>query len=138
VWGRFGGVHRRSLSGIYCRRCADRTALRASFVSWLAGWWSWPHGPRETRARLITIFAAAASRPIANARLLIRQARAFQKRGDTEPRAMRRTARHFARNPALQQEIAGLMHASALGPAGSEGSLVAAGLGADAAGFPWR
>jgi curved DNA-binding protein CbpA len=110
VWGRLGRVHRRSLSGIYCRSCADKTALRASFVSWLAGWWSWPHGPRETVRALVNNIRGGRKPADRNARLLIRQARAFQKRGDNElARSAAGQAKQFARNPVLQREIADLL-----------------------------
>src|SRR5262245_45579874 len=48
VWGRLGGVQRRTIAGVFCRACADKAAIRASMVSWVAGWWAWPSGPRET------------------------------------------------------------------------------------------
>jgi curved DNA-binding protein CbpA len=115
VWGRLGRVHRRSLSGVYCRKCADKTALRASFVSWLAGWWSWPHGPRETVRALVNNIRGGRKPADRNARLLIRQARAFQKRGDTDvARSAAAQAKQFARNPALQREVADLL--TQLGP----------------------
>lgn len=31
--------HRKAIHGIFCRDCADRTAIRASTVSWILGWW---------------------------------------------------------------------------------------------------
>ena len=48
VWGRLNRVQRRAVTGVYCRSCADRTAVRASLLTWIAGWWAWPDGPRET------------------------------------------------------------------------------------------
>lgn len=115
VWGRLGRVHRRSLSGIYCRKCADKTALRASMVSWIAGWWSWPHGPRETVRALINNIRGGRKPADRNARLLIRQARAFQKRGDNElARSAAEQAKQFARNPVLQRQVADLL--KQLGP----------------------
>ncbi|TAL00999.1 MAG: hypothetical protein EPO08_11790 [Rhodospirillaceae bacterium] len=115
VWGRFRRVHRRSLSGVYCRSCADRTAIRASLVTWLAGWWAWPDGPRETVRALLTNFRGGRKPADRNARLLMRQARAFQNRGDMElARNAAEQARQFARNPILNREVEGLL--AALGP----------------------
>jgi hypothetical protein len=30
----------RTFAGVFCRACADRVAIRASLVTWVAGWWS--------------------------------------------------------------------------------------------------
>jgi curved DNA-binding protein CbpA len=115
VWGRFGRVHRRSLSGVYCRSCADRTALRASMVTWLAGWWAWPDGPRETVRALINNIRGGRRPPDRNARLLMRQARAFQKRGDLElAHNAAEQARQFARTSVLQKDLEELV--ASLGP----------------------
>jgi curved DNA-binding protein CbpA len=115
VWGRLRRVHRRSLSGIYCRTCADRTAIRASMVTWLAGWWAWPDGPRETVRALVNNFRGGRKPIDRNTRLLLRQARAFQRRNDLDlARSAAQQARYFARTPELKREVEDLI--TALGP----------------------
>ena len=115
VWGRMRRVHRRSLSGVYCRSCADRTAIRASLVTWLAGWWAWPDGPRETIRALLNNMRGGRKPVDRNTRLLMRQARAFQKRGDMDlARSAAEQARQFARNPVLYRQVESLL--TELGP----------------------
>ena len=92
VWGRVKRVQRRTLGGVYCRACADKAAIRASLVSWVAGWWAWPDGPRETIRAVLNNIRGGRRPADRNARLLLRQARAFAARGDME----------LARNAALQ------------------------------------
>ncbi len=92
VWGRLKRVQRRTLGGVYCRDCADKAAIRASLVSWIAGWWAWPDGPRETVRALLNNIRGGRKPADRNARLLLRQARAFRSRGELE----------LARNAALQ------------------------------------
>jgi hypothetical protein len=84
VWGRVKRVQRRTVSGIFCRTCADRAAFRASMLSWLAGWWAWPDGPRETIRAILNNMRGGRKPADRNARLLMRQARAFKARGDLE------------------------------------------------------
>lgn len=67
---------RRRVEGIFCRDCADTTAVRASTVSWLTGWWS-PPGLLLTPLALIRNLFGGTKPCDQNARLLIRQARAF-------------------------------------------------------------
>jgi len=115
VWGRLRRVHRRSLSGIYCRTCADRTAVRASMLTWLAGWWAWPDGPRETVRALLNNFRGGRKPIDRNTRLLLRQAKAFQRRNDLDlARSAAQQALQFARTPALKREVEDLI--TALGP----------------------
>jgi hypothetical protein len=115
VWGRLRRVQHRTLSGVYCRRCADRTAIRASLVSWLAGWWAWPDGPRETVRALLTNIRGGRKPSDRNARLLLRQARAFEARGDRElAQNAALQARGFARLPEVRGEVERMI--AALGP----------------------
>ena len=84
VWGRLTHVQRRGISGVFCRSCADRTAIRASIITWLAGWWTWPNGPKETVKALLSNLRGGRKPPERNAKLLIRQSRAFRARGEME------------------------------------------------------
>jgi hypothetical protein len=110
VWGRLTKVNRRGLSGVYCRSCADKAALRASLVTWLAGWWSWPTGPRETVKALLNNIRGGRKPPERNARLLIKQSRAFRARGDMQlARACAEQALQFATNAGLRREVDSLL-----------------------------
>jgi curved DNA-binding protein CbpA len=77
VWGRFTRIQHRNISGVFCRNCADRTAIRASLISWLAGWWAWPNGPKETVKALLSNMRGGQKPAERNAKLLMRQSRAF-------------------------------------------------------------
>lgn len=106
VWGRLKRVQKRTISGIYCRSCADRAALRASLITWLAGWWAWPSGPRETVKALVNNIRGGRKPAERNARLLLRQARAFRARGETElARSAAEQALVFAGPIPLKAEI---------------------------------
>ncbi len=110
VWGRLNKVQRRGISGIYCRSCADRTALRASLLTWIAGWWAWPNGPKETVKALLTNIRGGRKPPERNARLLMRQARAFRLRGKMElARNAAEQAIAFAVTPHLRHEVDSLL-----------------------------
>lgn len=62
--------------GVYCRACADRTALKVAARCWLTGWWSLT-GPLKTlRALGIALRGGRLPRQ-QNHRLLMQQARAF-------------------------------------------------------------
>ena len=110
VWGRLNKVQRRGLSGVYCRSCADRTAVRASLVTWLAGWWALPDGPKETVKALITNIRGGRKPADRNARLLMRQSRAFKARGEMElARNAAEQAITFAATPLLRHEVDSLL-----------------------------
>lgn len=110
VWGRVNKLHRRGLAAVYCRTCGDRAAIKASMVTWLAGWWSWPNGPRETVKALLNNVRGGRKPPERNARLLIRQSRAFRARGDMQlARACAEQAIQFATNAALRREVDSLL-----------------------------
>ncbi|MGZ6228474.1 MAG: DnaJ domain-containing protein [Candidatus Binataceae bacterium] len=118
VWGRLNKVQRQGLSGVYCRSCADRTAVRASLVTWLAGWWAWPDGPRETVKALLNNIRGGRKPPERNARLLMRQARAFRGRGEMElARNAAEQALGFAATPALRREVDQLLLSLSAHPA---------------------
>ena len=110
VWGSLNKVQRRGLSGVYCRSCADRTAVRASLMTWLAGWWALPDGPKETVKALITNIRGGRKPADRNARLLMRQSRAFRARGEMElARNAAEQAITFAATPLLRHEVDSLL-----------------------------
>jgi len=110
VWGRVNKVHRRGLAGVYCRTCADKAAIKASFVTWVAGWWSWPSGPRETLKALLNNMRGGRKPAERNARLLIKQSRAFRARGDMQlARACAEQALQYASNAGLRREVDSLL-----------------------------
>jgi len=110
VWGRLNKVQRRGLSGIYCRSCADRTALRLSLLTWMAGWWAWPNGPKETVKALVNNIRGGRKPADRNARLLMRQARAFRTRGEMElARNAAEQALPFATTSQLRREVDSLL-----------------------------
>jgi hypothetical protein len=109
VWGRINKLQRRGLSGIYCRSCADRTAVRASLITWIAGWWA-PHGPKETVKALINNIRGGRKPADRNARLLMRQSRAFRARGEMElARNAAEQAIPFASTPQLRHDVDSLL-----------------------------
>ncbi|MGC2856505.1 DnaJ domain-containing protein [Novispirillum sp. DQ9] len=73
-----------SVEGVFCRRCADATALRLALRTWLTGWWSIPLGPFHTLRALAVLLAGGYMPRQANHALLLRQARAFLLRGDED------------------------------------------------------
>ena len=106
VWGRLKTVQRRGIAGIFCRSCADRTAVRASLITWLAGWWAWPEGPRATVRALLNNMRGGRKPADRNARLLMRQARAFRGRGEMElARNAAEQALTFATTAVLRREV---------------------------------
>ena len=46
------GTTRTAIQGVFCRRCADGRALRASLFTWVFGWWGLPLGPVWTWRRV--------------------------------------------------------------------------------------
>ena len=110
VWGRITHAHRRGISGIFCRSCADRTAIRASLLTWIAGWWAWPNGPKETVKALLSNMRGGRKPPERNAKLLIRQSRAFRARGEMElARNAAEQALIFATTAALRRDVDSLL-----------------------------
>lgn len=110
VWGRGRRVFKKSLTGIYCRTCADKAAIRASMVSWFAGWWAVPGGPSETIKAIVSNMRGGRRPAERNARLLIKQSRAFRARGEMElARGCAEQALSFAANPGLRREIDSLL-----------------------------
>ena len=75
-------IQRRTVGNIYCRGCADRAGLKASLISWLAGWWAWPMGPKATIQTIWSNMRGGRMPQSKNAELLLHQAKAFRDRGD--------------------------------------------------------
>ena len=72
---------RRPIQGIYCASCAGRKGLRASFVTWMLGWWALPFGPIYSIHALVRNLLGGSVSPEVNADLLTHQAIAFFERG---------------------------------------------------------
>ena len=83
--------------GIFCRDCADRTAIRASTMTWLLGWWGFK-GPLASLQALLTNLRGGDRPREDNLRVLLHQARAFLARDEMEiARALAQQAAAFAR-----------------------------------------
>ncbi len=80
IQGRLWRVRQRSLTGVFCRPCANVMALRASYLTWIQGWWA-PLGPFYSLWALwVGLWTGIRPRE-ANASLLMDQARAFLAQG---------------------------------------------------------
>lgn len=107
LWAR-----RRRIEGIFCRDCADIAAVRASTVSWLQGWWS-PPGLVLTPIALIRNLFGGTKPRHPNARLLIRQARAFLALDEVDiARGLTDQAAVFARMPVHRNQVKALRQAT--------------------------
>ena len=110
VWGRINRIQRSNISGVFCRSCADRNAIRATFITWLAGWWAWPDGPKETVKALLSNIRGGQKPPERNARLLMQQSKAFRARGEMElARNAAEQALIFASTPTLRRDVENLL-----------------------------
>lgn len=106
VWGRLKKVQKQSVAGVFCRSCADRAAIRASLLTWIAGWWAWPMGPRETIKAIANNVRGGRKPADRNARLLLRQAKAFRARGEMElARSAGEQALGFAKATSLRGDV---------------------------------
>ncbi|MBL26727.1 MAG: hypothetical protein CMM50_04140 [Rhodospirillaceae bacterium] len=85
VIGMIWRSRRTEIAGAFCRRCADITAVKASLITWLLGWWSIvPFGPYRAIRAIVRNLAGGMRPPERNARLLARQARAFYGMGRSD------------------------------------------------------
>ncbi|MEQ9109505.1 MAG: DnaJ domain-containing protein [Rhodospirillaceae bacterium] len=110
VAGQGRSVKKKTVSGVFCRTCADRAALKASFVTWLTGWWAIPNGPKETINALLNNVRGGRKPADRNTRLLVHQAKAFQERGDlTLARGTAEQALTYASTPTLRREVDNLL-----------------------------
>jgi len=101
---------RGTVRGIFCRACADRTAILASTTSWILGWWGFA-GPYWTVRALWNNLRGGEKPPTDNLWVLLHQARAFLGRGDrVVARALAEQALEFAQDEDERVRIAGLLH----------------------------
>ncbi|HIJ63891.1 MAG TPA: DnaJ domain-containing protein [Rhodospirillaceae bacterium] len=98
--------------GIFCRDCADRTAIRASTATWLCGWWS-PTGPYHTVRALFANLKGGEKPRADNLWVILHQARAFLARGEADiARALAEQAEAFAGGPEERAAIAAIVRAA--------------------------
>ncbi|HLO75787.1 MAG TPA: DnaJ domain-containing protein, partial [Magnetospirillum sp.] len=111
LWAR-----RSRTEGIFCRHCADVTAVRASTATWIGGWWSLPGLVLAPVALVRNLFGGSKPRD-QNARLLIRQARAFLALDEIAlARALTEQAAGFARMSVHKRQIEDLRLAAPATP----------------------
>jgi len=104
VWARISRVE-----GIFCRDCADRAAVQASTATWAWGWWSVPGLLLTPWVLIVNLLGGSMPRHV-NARVLIRQARAFLNRGELDlAYAVARQAEGFARVHGHRRQIAEIL-----------------------------
>ena len=98
------------IEGVFCRRCAQITAVAATYASLLGGWWSFPRGPVET-LRAVWINLRGGEMPAdRNHALLIGQARAFLARNEPEvARGCAEQAHGFIRDATDRREVEHLL-----------------------------
>jgi len=90
-------TRRSPVQGIFCPACAERSAFRASAVTWLLGWWGIPWGPLYSIGALLTNLFGGEKQPLINARILTYQCIAFGLRGQTNVAiGIAREARKFS------------------------------------------
>ncbi|MEA1937739.1 MAG: DnaJ domain-containing protein [Pseudomonadota bacterium] len=68
---------KKPIEGLWCRRCSDLRALKASIITWILGWWSIPMGPIHTVRALVCNMRGGMALDQENAILLGKQAAAF-------------------------------------------------------------
>ncbi|MDA8230795.1 MAG: J domain-containing protein [Magnetospirillum sp.] len=101
------------VEGIFCRDCADRAATQASTATWAWGWWSLPGLVLAPLALIRNLLGGSKPRHV-NARILIRQARAFLTRGDLGlAHAVARQAHRYARVSSHRRQVADILRATA-------------------------
>jgi hypothetical protein len=100
------GTLRQPIQGVFCRRCADHQALRASAVTWLLGWWGVPSGPVWTAKALWLNLRGGEQPTDINVSLLRHQARYFWSIGHLVPaRAALDQALRLVRRPDQRQRL---------------------------------
>jgi hypothetical protein len=114
VGGRPFAATRRSIAGVFCPRCAEKTAVQASLHTWVRGLTALPKGTLWAFPALFRNLMGGEMPVEANARLLLSQARAFLGKGDVDlARASVAQALPFAARTAFRHEAETLL--SALG-----------------------
>jgi hypothetical protein len=115
LWKTRRGVVR----GIFCRGCADRTAILATTTTWILGWWS-PTGPYWSLRALWRNLRGGDKPSSDNLWVLLHQARAFLSRGERDiARALAEQALDFAKDDMERGRIASLLRRA--GPKGGSG-----------------
>lgn len=110
VRGRVFKTLRTPIHGVFCNPCAERHALRATFVTWMQGWWAIPFGPIFTIAALVRNLFGGIKPKEANAKLLLQQTHAFLKKGDYEiARAVADQAQKYVHDAPSSRILNGLM-----------------------------
>jgi hypothetical protein len=113
-------LRKRSIRGIFCRDCADRTAIRASTVTWLLGWWSLT-GPWHSVKALVCNLRGGDKPKADNLWVLLHQARAFLAAGDPAiAHCLAEQAGEFARSEPERARIGDILRS-----AGRDGSTTA-------------
>lgn len=113
VRGRLFHTRRGEDSGVYCRRCADRTALKSALGNWLRGWWSVPLGPWHTACALVVCARGGTMPADRNFSLLSSQSRAFLHRHDLDlARGLARQALTFAGSETDRKLVEGIIQAT--------------------------
>lgn len=98
------------IEGVFCRRCAQVTAVAASYATLLQGWWAVPRGPVETMRALWINLRGGEMPADANRILLVSQARAFLARNEPElARGCAEQAYDFVRDGADRREVEHLL-----------------------------
>ena len=76
-------ARRTTIRGIFCRDCADRTAIAATTLTWLQGWWA-VDGPVHTVKALWTNLKGGIRPEPENLGVLLHQAHAFLALGEPD------------------------------------------------------
>ncbi len=105
-------TQRNAVHGIFCRDCADRTAIFASTATWMLGWWG-IKGPYWTLRALWRNLRGGEMPAADNLWVLLHQARAFLARGDNDiARSLAEQAQGFAKDVDERSRIAGIIRAA--------------------------
>ncbi len=101
---------RGTIRGIFCRGCADRTAVLASTTTWIFGWWGIA-GPYWSFRALLHNLKGGDKPKVDNLWVLLHQARAFLGRGErVVARALAEQASEFAQDEVERLQISSLLH----------------------------
>ncbi|MCK5296444.1 MAG: DnaJ domain-containing protein [Alphaproteobacteria bacterium] len=96
----------KEISGVFCSDCAQNAAIRASFKTWVLGWWGMPFGFILTIATLWRNLLGGRKPKTINSRLLLKQAKAFQSQGEFElAKATAEQARKYTKSPFYINQI---------------------------------
>ena len=101
---------RTPIHGVFCNPCAQKQALKSSWVTWTRGWWAFPLGPLFAIAALTRNLLGGFLPKEANVKLLVQQAHAFLRAGDFDvARAVTDQAQAFVHDAASDQQVAILL-----------------------------